>query len=91
MAAARKSKERQKKVTRRPQHPQRDLPSHVGKTIAQFCRDYDIGRATFFKWRQQGLGPAIMQPAGPRGRVVITPEAEAAWKVRHTALAPAAG
>jgi transposase-like protein len=61
----------------------------AGKSISEFCRDYDIGRATFYLWRKQGLAPAVLQPGGRGGRVIITPESEDAWKARHTALAAA--
>jgi hypothetical protein len=59
--------------------------NRAGKTIAEFCSDWDIGRATFYLWKKQGLAPAVTQPAGPGGRVIITPESEAQWKARHTA------
>jgi hypothetical protein len=76
----------------RPDRSGRRLPTgrkvnYAGKTISQFCRDWDIGRATFYLWKKQGLAPAVTQPAGPRGRVIITPESEEAWKRAHTSLA----
>jgi hypothetical protein len=63
--------------------------NRAGKSIAEFCRDWNIGRATYYLWRKQGLAPAVTQPAGPRGRAIITPESEAAWAARHTSLAAA--
>jgi hypothetical protein len=71
-------------------HPEvsgRKMPRRPGKSISEFCREWNIGRATFYLWRRQGLAPAVMQPAGPGGRAFITPESEEAWKRAHTALA----
>jgi hypothetical protein len=62
----------------------------AGKSITEFCRDWDIGRATFYLWRKRGLAPAVVQPAGPRGRALITAEAEQVWAARHTSSAAAA-
>jgi hypothetical protein len=70
-------------MVRRAQLP---LP-RASKSIREFCTTYGISRSTYFKWHKAGLGPAVTQPAGPRGRVLITPESEQAWKARHTALA----
>ena len=53
-------------------------------TIAEFCRAYHISRGTFSNWQIAGVGPALTQPL-PGGRVLITAEAEAAWKAKHTA------
>jgi hypothetical protein len=72
----------------RPEVTGRKINS-AGKSISEFCRAYDIGRATFYNWKKLGLAPAVVQPAGPGGWQIITPEAEAAWKARHTALAAA--
>jgi hypothetical protein len=80
----RKSK-RQKKAAQRERNP----ATAVGKTITQFCRDWDIGNATYYLWRKQGRAPAVTQPAGPGGRALITPASEAAWAARHTTLATA--
>jgi hypothetical protein len=60
-----------------------------GKTISQFCADWGICRATFYNWKEEGRAPAVVQPAGPGGWQLITPEAEEAWKARHSALAAA--
>jgi hypothetical protein len=76
---------RQKTATQRERSP----ATGVGKTITQFCRDWDIGKATFYLWKKQGLAPAVTQPAGPGGRALITPASEAAWAARHTTLAAA--
>jgi hypothetical protein len=59
----------------------------AGKSISEFCRTWNIGRATFYNWRKLGLAPAVTQPAGPGGRAIITPESEEAWKRAHTSLA----
>jgi hypothetical protein len=59
----------------------------AGKSIAEFCRSYGISRSTWNNWQKKGIGPAVTQPAGPRGRVLITEEAEAEWKRRYTTLA----
>jgi hypothetical protein len=60
----------------------------ASKSIAEFCRDYGISRGTFARWQQTGVGPAVTRPV-PGGRVLITSEAEAAWKGAHTALTAA--
>jgi hypothetical protein len=53
-------------------------------SIDAFCRRHNISRGTFYNYLRLGIGPAIVQ-AMPRGKVVITPEAEAAYDARHTA------
>jgi hypothetical protein len=63
-------------------------PDRPGRTIAEFCAAYDIGRSTWYDWASKGLTPQVLQPAGPKGRAFITPEAEAAWKAQHTGLTP---
>jgi hypothetical protein len=76
-------------MARRREVPGRAPLERSSKSIAQFCRDHDICRQTFSNWRKQGLAPAVIQVAGPRGRVLITAEAEAAWRERHSELVPA--
>jgi hypothetical protein len=62
-----------------------------GKSVREFCQAYGIGRATFYNWKKLGIAPAIVQPAGPRGWQIITPEAEGDWKkARSTPVAAAA-
>jgi hypothetical protein len=61
----------------------------LGKSVLQFCSDYGISRSTFEAWRRAGLGPAELQPI-KGGRILITTEAETAWKAKHTALAAVA-
>jgi hypothetical protein len=60
--------------------------SRLGKSPAEFCEAYGISRSTFEEWRRRGLGPAELQPIAG-GRIVITQEAEDAWKAKHSALA----
>jgi hypothetical protein len=55
------------------------------KTIAQFCRDYQICRTTFENWEKLGKAPAIFQPI-PGGRKLITDVAETDWKRRNAGL-----
>jgi hypothetical protein len=57
------------------------------KSVREFCNAYHITRRTFEHWVKKGIGPAITQPAGRNGRVVITAESEDDWKRKHTALA----
>jgi hypothetical protein len=59
------------------------------KTVAEFCRDYHISRRTFEHWVKKGIGPAITQPAGRFGRIVVSEQAERDWLGKHTALANA--
>ena len=62
------------------------LVERAGKSVAEFCYAYGISRSTFNNYQKRGVGPAMTQPV-PGGRVIITPEAEHAWKACHTALA----
>jgi hypothetical protein len=59
----------------------------AGRTVTEWCYDYHITRRTFEHWQKKGIGPAITQPAGPNGRIIITDESDAEWKRKHTALA----
>jgi hypothetical protein len=68
-------------------HRTRSPVIRAGKSIREFCAAYGISRSTYFKWREAGHAPAQIQPAGPRGRVLITQESEDAWKRAHSALA----
>jgi len=67
--------------------PRTDKLARASKSVAQFCADYHITRRTFEHWVARGIGPAITQPAGRYGRIVITQESEDAWKAKHTAIA----
>jgi len=79
-----------RKDGRRKRRPAQSSPAseRPNKTIAEFCRAFDISEATFFAWRKKGLAPALLQPI-PGGRALITPESEAAWVARFTAIAAA--
>jgi len=61
--------------------------ARAGKSIREFCAAYNVSRGTFYAWQKAGVGPALLQPSGPRGRVIIPTESEIAWRERHTALA----
>jgi transposase-like protein len=80
-----------RKDARRKRRPAQSSPAseRPNKTIAEFCRDWDISPATFFNWRKDGRAPALTQPF-PGGRALITPESETAWIKRFTAVANAA-
>jgi hypothetical protein len=67
--------------------PRTDKLARASKSVAQFCADYHITRRTFEHWVARGIGPTILQPAGRYGRIVITAEAEAEWKSRHSTIA----
>jgi hypothetical protein len=60
----------------------------ASKSVSEFCAAYHITRRTFEHWVKKGIGPAVTQPAGRNGRIIITAEAEDAWKRAHTALVP---
>jgi predicted site-specific integrase-resolvase len=62
--------------------------NRASKSISEFCRSHGISRATFDNWRKAGLAPATTQVI-PKGRVLISEEAERAWLARHTAIANA--
>lgn len=47
-------------------------------TIPEFCRRYNITRATFYRWQEQGLTPRIMKVGR---RVYITDEAIRDWQL----------
>jgi hypothetical protein len=55
----------------------------TGKSIAQWCTDLGVGRATFYAWKKQGVAPEVFQPAGPGGYALITPQAHARWREKH--------
>jgi hypothetical protein len=59
----------------------------AGLSIAEFCRLYGVAPRTFYNWRKRGVAPAVTQPAGPGGKVIITDEAQQAWRRAHTGLA----
>jgi hypothetical protein len=40
--------------------------------------------AQYARLRALGLGPAEIQPSGPGGKTMITPQAEDEWRERHT-------
>jgi hypothetical protein len=67
----------------------RERDPAAGKTVAQFCDEYDVSPATFYRWKLLGIAPAVLQPAGPGGWQLITPESEEVWKARRSALVPA--
>src|SRR5215470_6923393 len=79
-----------RKDARRKRRPARSSPpsERPNKTIAEFCRAWDISEATFFNWRKDGRAPALTQPI-PGGRAMITPESEKAWAEKFTAVANA--
>jgi hypothetical protein len=63
-------------------------PKRAGRSIQEFCNSWGVSRATFDNWRRRGLAPKLVQPI-PRGRVLITQEAESEWVARHASLATA--
>jgi hypothetical protein len=63
--------------------------SKRGKSVSEFCIAWGISRSTFEGWRRLGVGPEEIQPV-PGGRILISEEAENAWKARRTALAAVA-
>jgi predicted site-specific integrase-resolvase len=58
----------------------------ASKSVREFCQSYHISRRTFEHWQKKGIGPAITQPAGRNGRIVISEQAERDWLGKHTAL-----
>jgi hypothetical protein len=63
-------------------------PLTRAKSVAEFCASYGISRTTLENWAKRGIAPDIVQPI-PRGRKLITAEAEAAWRARFSSLATA--
>jgi hypothetical protein len=61
-------------------------PKRTGKSVTEFCASIGISRSTYETWRRRGIGPGELQPI-PGGRIIITEEAEAAWRAKYTALA----
>jgi hypothetical protein len=51
-------------------------------SIASFCKQHGISRAQYYVLRKAGLGPDEMRLIG---RVLITREAAARWRRKHTA------
>jgi hypothetical protein len=77
-------------VMARPEVTGRKLKTRAGKTVREFCEDWNISEATFYAWKKAGLAPDVVQPAGPGGRQLITPEAEQEWKKARRAPAAVA-
>jgi hypothetical protein len=50
-----------------------------GKSVAEFCETWGISLSTFENWQRRGVGPRVVQPAGPGGRRLITDEEETRW------------
>jgi hypothetical protein len=71
---------------RKPVHTAPPRIKRTGKSPAEFCASIGVSRSTFETWRRRGIGPAELQPI-PGGRIIITEEAEAAWREKFTALA----
>jgi hypothetical protein len=57
------------------------------KTIDEWCAERRITRRTFENWRRKNLTPKITQPAGPKGRMTISPEDEAEWNRAYSRIA----
>jgi hypothetical protein len=51
--------------------------------IPEFCRQHSISRAQYYVLKKKGLGPDEMRLLG---RVLITREAAARWRKKHTRL-----
>jgi hypothetical protein len=62
----------------------RDRPAQAPQP-QQFREERGISRSCWDIWRRKGLLPTLFQPAGPKGRVTILPEAESAWERRFAA------
>jgi hypothetical protein len=75
-----------REVTGRKPAATRSPIKRTGKSVGEFCVAIGISRSTFETWRRRGLGPAELQPIAG-GRIVITEEAERAWREKFTALA----
>jgi hypothetical protein len=86
MAAYKKIRKR-KKATRAPHL----LPEARGKTIEEFCRVYGLTRGTFYRWKDNGRAPALLNPSGePKGWQIITAEAEHEWRQKFSKKTAAA-
>jgi hypothetical protein len=72
----------------RPKVASRAPIKRAGKSIAEFCRSYDISQSTFHNWRKLGLAPAVTQVIS-HGRALISEESEREWLARHTTIADA--
>jgi predicted DNA-binding transcriptional regulator AlpA len=55
-------------------------------SIAEFCRDHSICKATFYNWLNDGKAPRVMRVGG---RVLISVEAAAAWRAEREAATQA--
>jgi hypothetical protein len=75
-------------ATHKRQHRRRaeQAIERAGKSIDEFCAAYGFSRSTYNNYRKHDVGPAETRMVA-HGRVIITPESEAAWKLRHTAPA----
>lgn len=54
-------------------------------TIDEFCRSHRVGRGTYYRLRDQGLGPDEFRLAN--NKVLITKEAAARWRAAREAEA----
>ena len=59
-------------------------------SVDEFCKLHSISRPTFFNYLHRGVGPAIRQPGGPGGRILITREARDKW-MRRLEMKPLRG
>ena len=48
-----------------------------GKTIAEWCRDYNVSRSTFYNLKRLNKAPRLLML---NGGFRITPEADAEWR-----------
>ena len=48
-----------------------------GKTIDEWCKDYNVSRGTFYNLKRLGKAPRLLRL---NGGYRITPEADAEWR-----------
>jgi hypothetical protein len=65
----------------RPEAADRAQLDAVAFTIPEFCDAHKISRAHYYTLKNRGLGP---DEARLLGRVVITREAAAKWRRKHS-------
>jgi hypothetical protein len=60
------------------------LGGRKASTVDQFCADYSISRAMFYRLAKSGQGPRTMRVGTKQ---LVTEEAAAAWRVAMTEAA----
>jgi hypothetical protein len=81
MSVAKKRKRKFKRRTQFKQYSKNRKPGQA-HTRVSFCENNAISESLYFSLKRQGRGPREIELDG---RIIITPEAEAAWRAEREA------